>query len=298
MFPVIRKEFIDAFRNRWVVGYAVLLGVLGVFAAWVGMRSSGGMTLQMFGRTTATITNLALLLAPLVAALLGATSIAGEREKGTLERLLAQPITPGQLMTGKFLGLLAAISAATFVGFAPAAVMVGVISPSSLPLFLAFPLVVIPVAAAMIGMGMLSSASSATAARALGNAVVLWFTLVLFYDLLLMGTLMVLALPSTSLAALLLANPVDAARTLIILLLEPDLHILGPAGATIVIALGRWGAVGTIVASLIVWSTLPVTFARSVFRRKLFGNSVQIAGEKEARETYVLEKISAGTSSR
>ena len=37
--------------------------------------------------------NLCLLLAPLVAVLMGAASIAGERERGTLEHLLAQPLS-------------------------------------------------------------------------------------------------------------------------------------------------------------------------------------------------------------
>lgn len=297
MYPIIRKEFRDAFRNRWVAGYAILLAVLGVFAAWVGMRSSGGMAFQMFGRTTATITNLALLLAPLVAALLGANSIASEREKGTLERLLAQPITPAQLISGKFLGLVAAISAATVAAFAPAGILVGVIAPASLPLFLVFPLVVIPVSAAMIGLGMLTSAGSASGARAIGNAVVLWFSMVLFYDLVLMGTLMVVALPTGALVTFQIANPVDAARTLIILLLEPDLHILGPAGALMVTKLGRWGAAGTIVASLLVWSSLPMLFARRAFHRTVCGGTVTKDADT-ARDEYLFEEASAGTSIR
>ena len=58
-----------------------------------GLDSASGLALQAFGRTTATLMNLCLLLAPLVAVLMGAASIAGERERGTLEHLLAQPLS-------------------------------------------------------------------------------------------------------------------------------------------------------------------------------------------------------------
>lgn len=298
MNPIVRKELIDAFRNRWVIGYAILLGILGVFAAWVGLKSSGGMVFQMFGRTSATITNLSLLLAPLVAALLGATSIAGEREKGTLERLLAQPISPAQLVTGKFLGLVLAIAAATMMGFTPAGVLIAVLAPASLPLFLLFPFLVVPVAAAMAGLGMMSSVSSTTAAKSLGNAVVIWFSLVLFYDLVLMGTLMVLALPPAGVAALLVINPVDAARTLLVLLLEPDLHILGPAGAVLVTKLGRWGAAGALVVVLVTWSIVPLLIARRAFDRALFASDEPSVTHDATSPEYLLNEISAGPGIR
>ena len=90
--PVIRKELRDAVGNRWLIGYAAVLGALGLAATATGLDSTSGLALQAFGRTTATLMNLCLLLAPLVAVLMGAASIAGERDRGTLEHLLAQPL--------------------------------------------------------------------------------------------------------------------------------------------------------------------------------------------------------------
>jgi hypothetical protein len=62
--PIVRKELRDALHNRWLAGFAVLLGVLGVAATASGYDSISGLGLQIFGRTTATLLNLALLLAP------------------------------------------------------------------------------------------------------------------------------------------------------------------------------------------------------------------------------------------
>ena len=79
--------------------------LLGLAAASAGIESASGLALQAFGRTTATLMNLCLLLAPLVAVLMGAASIAGERERGTLEHLLAQPLTRTRLLLAKHGGL-------------------------------------------------------------------------------------------------------------------------------------------------------------------------------------------------
>ena len=124
--PLVR-EGTDATpsRNRWLIGYAALLGVLGLAAASDRHRQYVRVSaLQAFGRTTATLMNLCLLLAPLVAVLMGAASIAGERERGTLEHLLAQPLTRTRLLLAKHAGLLVALTAATLAGFLPAGVLV------------------------------------------------------------------------------------------------------------------------------------------------------------------------------
>ena len=59
--PLFAKEIRDAIGNRWLLGYAAILGVLGFAAAVTGIDSSSGLGLQAFGRTTATLMNLCLL---------------------------------------------------------------------------------------------------------------------------------------------------------------------------------------------------------------------------------------------
>jgi Cu-processing system permease protein len=270
MRAIIRKEIADALRNRWLIGYAIAMAVLGLLASWLGLRTSGALAFQMFGRTAATLTNLVLLLAPLVALIVGATTLAAERDRGTMGRLLALPLHPRELLLGKFTGLLIALSAATLLGFAPsAAVIGGMAGPASGLRFLLFPLVSILLIAATLAIGMIVSAVSDNGLKAMGTAVFLWFGLVLLYDLLLIGTLVVAAIPPPLLAALLVINPVDAARVLVILLLEPDLYALGPAGVALSSYLGEAGALAVLAASLLVWTLVSVTAASLLFGRKV-----------------------------
>jgi Cu-processing system permease protein len=265
--PVARKELRDSIRNRWLLGYSALLGALGLIAAAAGFESSAGLALQTFGRTTATLMNLCLLLAPIVAVLAGAAAIAAEQDRGTLELLLAQPIARGRLLLSKYAGLLVSLTLATIAGFFPAGVFIAIeAGPSFLGHYLLFPAIAVILAAAMLGIGLLISVSSRTAVQAQGTAVFVWFAFVLLYDLLLMGTLTVSGLPIGLLAASLVLNPVDAARVLGVLALEPDLYLLGPAGAYLTVHFTRAGAALWLAASLALWVIVPLVTSIGRFR--------------------------------
>jgi Cu-processing system permease protein len=265
--PLVVKELKDAFSNRWLIGYAAILGALGLAAAATGIESSAGLGLQAFGRTTATLMNLCLMLAPLVAVLMGASSIAGEQERGTLENLLAQPLSRNRLLFAKHAGLLASIAGATLAGFVPAGVLiVRDAGPGALAHYALFPAIAALVGAAMLGVGMLISVASRSAAQAQGVAVFAWFGFVLLYDLVLLGSLAIGTMRVELLSAALLANPVDAARVLGVLALEPDLYLLGPSGAFLTARLGQAGAASLLLAALIVWAVAPALIASAKFR--------------------------------
>jgi Cu-processing system permease protein len=284
---VLRKELTDAVSSRWLIAYAVLLGALGLAATVTGMDSTSGLALQAFGRTTATLMNLCLLLAPLVAVLMGAAAIAGERERGTLEHLLAQPLSRTELLLGKHAGLLVALIAATVAGFAPAGlVILRAAGIDALGHYLVFPAIASLAAAAMAGIGMLISVSSRSAVQAQGSAVFVWFAFVLLYDLVLVGSLAAGAIPVEWLAVSLGLNPVDAARVLGVLALEPDLYLLGPAGAFLMARLSPGAVAALLLGSLLLWTIVPVAAATFHFalrpRRVAARQSSRVAGAAPA----------------
>jgi ABC-type transport system involved in multi-copper enzyme maturation permease subunit len=196
---------------------------------------------------------------------MGASTIAGERERGTLEHLLAQPLSRSGLLLGKHAGLLAALASATAIGFVPAGVLiVFAAGPGLLAQYVLFPAIAILAAAALAGVGLWISVSSRSAVQAQGTAVVVWFALALLYDLLIIGSLATGGLPLPALVAALFANPIDAARVLGVLVLEPDLYLLGPAGAWLTTELSPGGTAGLLLAAIAAWACLPV--AAAVFR--------------------------------
>ena len=104
---VAKKEIRDALSNRWLLAYCGLLALLALALSYLGQRNLGALGFENFSRTTASLLNLCLLLAPIMALTVGAGAIAGERERGTLTYLLSQPIERWELLLGKFVGLVA-----------------------------------------------------------------------------------------------------------------------------------------------------------------------------------------------
>ena len=285
VLPIAEKEVRDGLTNRWLIAYALLLGGLGLAATATGLDSASGLAIQAFGRTTATLMNLCLLLSPLVAVVMGAASIAGEQERGTLEHLLAQPLTRVELLLGKHVGLLAALIAATVAGFMPAGVAIATVAgPAMFAHYLLFPTIAALAGAAMVAVGLLISVTSRSAVHAQGMAMVTWFAFVLLYDLVLMGSLAVSGMPAEWLAAALIANPVDAARVLGVLALEPDLYLLGPAGAFLTTRLSTAGTASLLIGALTLWGLVPVGVAAMTFsiRRRRHSHA-----EERVRSTAV-----------
>lgn len=279
MQPIVEKEVRDGLASRWLIAYALLLGGLGLAATATGINSASGLAIQAFGRTTATLMNLCLLLSPLVAVVMGAASIAGEQERGTLEHLLAQPLTRTELLLGKHLGLLAALVAATVAGFLPTGVAIAAAAgPGVLPHYVLFPVIAMLAAAAMLAIGMVISVTSRSAVQAQGIAMMTWFGFVLLYDLVLMGSLAVSGVPAPWLAAALMVNPVDAARVLGVLALEPDLYLLGPAGAFLTTRLSSTGTASLLIGALVIWALAPVCAAAMKF--SIRGRSVSYAQDQ------------------
>ena len=266
---IIRKELLDARGNRWLYLYAIIVALLGVVIAETGIQAGGAISLQVFGRTTATLVNLCLFLAPLVAITLGTGTISSERDQGTLEQLLAQPITRSELLIGKYLGLWLALFMATIIGFAPAGIIIGVHASFLQAIhFLLYPMLSQLLISVMLAIGLLISVRAKSRAQANAVGIAVWFICVLAYDILLLGSLSVISLPADALAGMLFLNPVDSSRILSIITLEPDLYVLGPAGAFLVDTFSSTGAALLILLSLAIWIVAPLWFALLSFNIK------------------------------
>lgn len=269
---IVRKELHDARGNRWLYLYAGIIALLGIVIATTGLNGGGALTLQVFGRTTATLVNLCLFLAPLVAITVGTSAISGERDQGTLDQLLAQPITRSELLLGKYIGLWTALFAATVIGFAPAGILIGFHATFIESMhFLLYPVLSQLLISVMLAIGIYISVKSKSRAQATTVGIVVWFMCVLAYDILLLGSLSVISLPSNLLAMILFLNPVDASRILTVLSLEPDLYVLGPAGAYLVDTFGTIGTAMLLFSSLLIWMLVSLKLALRAFElRKKF----------------------------
>lgn len=256
---IMKKEVRDAVSSRWLVLYGVAFAALALALSYLGQRNLGSVGFENFSRTTASVLNLCLMLAPLIALSLGAGSVAGERDRGNLTYLLSQPMNRWELLLGKYAGLVTAISVATIAGFGLAGLAIASFAHSmDVTTYILLMVLVIALVAVMTGLGVVASVVSANRVQALGIAMLVWFFTVLFFDLVLIGMVSSTSLGGAGLLAAVMLNPVEIVRILAIIHLEPDLQVLGPFGSYVLETLGTTGATVILSLALAAWVVVPV----------------------------------------
>lgn len=263
-----RREFRDALSSRWFLLYTVAFTVLAVGVSFLSLSGSGSHGFAGFGRTAAGLLNLIMLVVPLMALTAGAGTIAGERERGTLLYLLAQPVSRTQILLGKYVGLAIALVCSLCIGFGVSAgVLAWRAGGVGVQSFVVLVGLTILLALAMLSLGVLISVLSRRSSVAVGISLFVWLALVFVSDLGLMAGSLIFKLRVQEIFALASLNPLQAFKMGVIVSMNASLDVLGPVGAYASHTLGNampWVLAGSIVA----WIVLPLAAAVVLFARR------------------------------
>jgi Cu-processing system permease protein len=201
----------------------------------------------------------------------GAQSLAGEQERGSLTYLLAQPVDRSEVLLGKYLGLALALLAALALGFGLSGLVIVVNGGDAAEPGVYIQLVALAflLALVMLGVGFFISAFNRKATVAVGVALFLWLIFVFFGDLGLMGTAVALKtrLSIGNHFVLSLVNPLQVFKMAAVLDIHTTLDILGPAGIYAVQTYGD-GLMLLFLGVLSGWALLPAALAWFRFSRK------------------------------
>jgi Cu-processing system permease protein len=268
VIPIARKELGDAARSKWFWLWAGAFGALAASLAAVALPGSQVAGYGSFGRTAASLVALVQIIVPLMGLTLGAQSLAGQRESGSLRFLLSHPVSRTEAFWGTYLGLALALLATAAIGFGAAGIVTvlraggaqagAYVYIAGLSWLLAI---------AMLGVGMLISTFAKRASAALGISVFVWLVLTFLGDLGVMGTSVATRLPVGTLFATALLNPVEAFRLASLTVFSGTLDVLGPAGTYAVDRLGD-ALAAVLVAALVIWVVIPALAAWFRFSHK------------------------------
>lgn len=270
VFTLLKKEINDSLSNRWFVLYAAAFTGLALLLSWLSLTGGGtGYSgFAGFGRTAASLVNLVLLVVPLMALTIGAGSLSGERERGTLSYLLSQPVNRAEVLLGKYLGLAISLLGTLALGFGLSGIIIagrgGQTDAGAFGLLVSFAFVL---ALGMLSLGFLISALTRKAAVATGVALFVWLALVFVGDLGLMGTTLAFKLPIDTLFNLALVNPLQVFKMSALISINSSLDVLGPAG-TYAMQAYRDSLTVLFLGSLGAWVVLPLFAAYTVFDRR------------------------------
>jgi Cu-processing system permease protein len=266
---IARQELVINIRNRWTLVFAGVFGILVLAISYFGLVTAGTVGFQGFARTSASLLNLVLYIVPLVALTMGTLSFSSE--KSASELLFSQPVSRGEILLGKFLGLFASIFTATLIGFGLAGVIIaakaGTEGALRYPAFVGFSLLL---ALIFLSLSALIAALCQRKSKAFGVALFVWFFFVLFYDLLVIGLTFLLQERTANafIFGSLFGNPVDMVRIASLITLNGK-NIFGAGGAALLKFLGGESmSMALLLVALSCWVALPLFVAQRLLKHQ------------------------------
>lgn len=208
---LVWHEFLERSRDRWILVLTLLFVLLSsgiTLYGRAGEMSQG----ELVGPSLVTLSSL---LIPLVALLLGFDAVVGERERRTLSLLLSMPLARWELILAKFIGRFIPLAVAILAGIFAAVFLQEDSSRAGL-LSLILPSLLL--GASFLSLGILISSLVVRQATASSLLITVWFLLVFFYDLGILGMLVLTdgAVSKELCTGLVVANPVGLYRVVMI----------------------------------------------------------------------------------
>lgn len=253
---IARYELRDVSRGRWLIVYVALL--FGLAQTLLTLEAD-------ITRALAGLINVVLIVVPLVGLLFGTLHMYGARDFNRM--LLAQPVGRRELFNGLYAGVALPLAGATILGLGLPLAVGALGDPAAFAGVARFLGVSVVLTLVSVSLSFLTSVAIRDRAAGMGVAVLIWLSLSVLYD----GVLIAAAssLPSAALERpaliLTLLNPIDTARVLLLMQFD-GAALMGYTGAVFTSFFG--GATGTAVAflTLTAWTLLPLLLARRIFR--------------------------------
>ncbi|MBI1869733.1 MAG: ABC transporter permease subunit [Chlamydiae bacterium] len=265
---LMQKELVDVRHNRWFVVIAILFALLSLSLSLLGLSGLGTVGITGFGRTAASLLNLVLLIVPLMGLLLGAMSLVGEKEQGTLLTLLAQPVTLSEILLGKFFGGSLSILIAILLGFGASGLVIGrYAGTEQIVDYLILVGFTVLLGWTFLSIGFFISMWAKRHTMALGLALLFWFFFIFLSDLGLIGTTLVLKLSPGQMLGLILVNPVQSFKLAVAGSLQKSLESFGSVGMYAVQVFGN-GLTIFLSGILVLWLVIPLLLSWIFFRSR------------------------------
>ncbi len=261
-------DVIESLRARWFMVYSLVFGGIVVILFAFGLSESRIMGFTGLSRLLVTYIQLSMAILPIFVLITTVRSVAGDREAGVFEYMLSLPVSLSSWFWGRFLGRFFVVFLPVFLAML-GAVIWGLVKGSEIPwnLFVYYSALLMSLAWCFLGIGMLISTLARSSDVAQGAAFLVWLTLLLFLDLILLGVLIQERLPPDTAVAIALANPLQVFRTATMMLFDPQLVLLGPTAFVILDRFSVEGYIAWAVLYPILFGSVAATLGYFLFRR-------------------------------
>lgn len=267
---VARLDFAEVRRSRWLVFCLVVQAALAAMFVLVGMRESGVIGFTGMGRALMSWSHALLFLLPLLALSATGQVVNTARDDGSLELLLANPVS----RTGYFVGTslvrvgalcLPLLAAMSLLGFAGAFVFGQDVPWSFLLRGMA---VSVSLLLCFTALGLCVSTLVRNQAKALMLTILIWALGTALIDFALIGVMLQWELPPSAVVALAALNPVECARLALLSGAQPELSTFGPVGFFLANKVGSTGLLWAGIGWPLLLGVTAWTWSLGAFRRR------------------------------
>lgn len=261
VFVTARQEYSLSIRNRWMIALTALFIL---FAGFLTVFSGSRSGTSGFDVVVVSLTSLATYLLPLAALVYGYDTVVGAEKDGRLDVVFALPASRHTIVFGKYLGRAVTVAVATVIGFGVSALIYvvggGFIDPVLYTLFL---LSAVGVGFAFLSISVLVSTAVREKTHSLGLTLLAWVWFVLVYDLLVFGAIATFELPGSAISILVLLNPADIFRLLVL----QGVNTTAGSGFAAVYN-DTTLSLPFLTLALVTWCVLPIAAAGYLVRRR------------------------------
>lgn len=253
MNRLIKIIFLDILKNRIVIAYTLLLGILSWSAFALEDNASKGLL---------TLLNIVLFTVPLVSVLFATIYIYNSAE--FIEMLLGQPVKRAKIWVSLFTALSLSMILSFLVG---AGIPLLLNSPDTIGLMMAANGCLIAVI--FVSLAFLSATLTRDKAKGIGIAIMTWLFFALLFDGIVLFLLFQLAeYPiEHAMVAVTALSPIDLARIQILLHLDVS-AMMGYTGAIFKEFFGTATGIGVSFVLLCLWAGIPFLISLRKFKRK------------------------------
>lgn len=261
-------DIIESLRARWFMVYSLVFGGIVVILFAFGLSESRIMGFTGLSRLLVTYIQLSMAILPVFVLITTVRSVAGDREAGVFEYMLSLPVSLSAWFWGRVIGRFFVVFLPVFLAMA-AALVWGAVKGADIPwnLFVYYNALLMALAWCFLGIGMLISTVARSSDVAQGAAFIVWLTLLLFLDLILLGVMIQDHFPPETAVAIALANPMQVFRTATMMLFDPQLVLLGPTAYIILDNFGQSGYIAYAVIYPLVLGTACAALGYFLFKR-------------------------------
>ena len=256
-----KLDIVESLRARWFLIYSVVFGGIVALLFAFGLTESRVLGFIGLSRLLVTYIQLTMAILPIFVLITTVRSVAGDREAGVFEYLLSLPVGLAAWFWGKILGRYVTIFLPVFVAML-GAVLWAMVQGIEVPwaMFIYYTGLLAAMDWCFLGIGMLISTLARSTDVAQGSAFMVWLTMLLFLDLILLGVMIQGRISPEIAVTLALANPLQVFRTAALAMFDPQLIVLGPSAYVILDLFGTAGyklyalvypvALGTLAAAI------------------------------------------------